>query len=385
MNPYQFVRRFVLGIAIGFISTAVAFAAGDKPPANQGGPAPAGNQPTASDSGQGAQAPAGEASTGSAGSGTTSDSGSGSGAPNLQGTVWDHVPSGGSIRAQADGSWDVLDKSGNVIKNVKDGGASTGSAGSGASTDSSGSGVNLKGTIWDEVPAGGAIRSQADGSWDILDKNGNVIKNVRTGDSKASGDSTSSAGSGGGASPPTTPPVPPPVQQVDYLPTGSTVTHTQNPDGTWSHHFNGTTADGNTLDYDLKPGDSHYPTGHSVYDPPKPYDPLAPQGDGPFETPLEDGSGYIRSHRDKDGKWHHRLHREVGGGVLDFEMKPDHPRYPHDDLRFPKPLDPLPNQQMSANFGDDLKSQAGNSGMGRELAMAGHDGEHPDEHPHADD
>ncbi len=348
-----------------FVYSSNLFAVGTRPPAQQGGQQEQGGGENAPAPAQGGNEPAPAA--GNSG-GTTS------------GTIWDHVPAGGSIRAKEDGSWDVLDKNGGVVKNMSQSQAQ-GNSGSGTTAGQvgtnpvagGGGGTTLQGNIWDHVPAGGAIRAKEDGTWDVVDKNGNVIKNMtneeahgKTGSgSGTSGGSGNQPPAGGGNNqPPAQPPPPPPVQHVDQLPDGSgTVTHTQNPDGTWSHHVERQTSMG-PVSFDLKPGDPLYPTGDPLYDPPKPYDPLAPQGDGPFKTPLEPpANGYVESWRDKDGKWHHKLHKETDMGTLDFELKPDSGYWPHGDPRFPTPLPPLHPTTTSGNFGDDV-------GAGGQLAAA---------------
>src|SRR3989338_280173 len=92
------------------------------------------------------------------------------------GTIWDHVPEGGSIRAEGDGSWTILDRDMKPIGNVPPGQTAPTSPTPPQDSGTSGwSPDNLKGTVWDHGPEGGAIRANADGTWTILDRNMNPV------------------------------------------------------------------------------------------------------------------------------------------------------------------------------------------------------------------
>jgi len=265
------------------------------------------------------------------------------------GTPWDHAPEGGGIRPRQDGNYDVVDKGGKVIKTVTREGKPAGDspAPAPAAPQKPWGPEDMRGTVWDRVPPGGGLRPRGDGGYDIVDKDGKLVETVPAGGEKNSGEPAVPPADGGKAGAPAPPPALPPVTQTDTLPSGATVTHTQNPDGSWSHHYRREDKDGNVVDYDLKPDDDLYPKGHPVYDPPKPAEPKssAPtvKPEEPVVTKTPSG-GTITSTRQPDGTWKHHYHREKeDGSVLDYDLDADDDLIPKDP-RF-QPPDP---------FGDKL-------------------------------
>ena len=215
------------------------------------------------------------------------------------------------------------------------------------------------GTIWDQVPEGGYIRSEGGGKWTILDKNMNPIGTYPP----PEGQPTAGVETQPPPGPPPLPPVVTPTQG------GGTMTSTQNADGTWGHHYHREDSDGNVVDYDIKPEDEGYP-----HDDPR-FWKQNEAGGGRVVTTLP-GGGTITSTRNPDGSWRHQYHRDSPEGYsVDYELKPDSDLYPHNDPRFRNPNQPAPDP-----FGGGTGMNAPGQTLGRDIQQGEFAGApHPDQ------
>lgn len=352
---------FLVWLVLIASSLSELWAAGDKPPAGgQGQQQGGGNTP----------APAGGGTnTGSDPSGSGGQPQGGPQAPaQPTGTIWDHVPEGGSIRAEADGGWTILDRDLKPVGNVPPGQtAPTPPAPDAPPETPAGDGWSpdqMRGTIWDHVPEGGAIRAEADGTWTILDRNMNPIGTYppREGTPPVGGEGATGTGTTT-PTPPSEPPAPPPPPPlVTPLPGGGVMTSQQNADGSWSHHYRRESPDGD-VDYDIKPTDDAYP-----HEDPRFWRPGQTSPDR-IVTRLPNG-GTITSTRNPDGTWTH-FYRSADGNVS-YRMRPSDDLYPHDDPRFQNPNPPPANQPPARNFGDGVGMAPGGSGtLGRDVMHEG--------------
>ena len=111
---------------------------------------------------------------------------------------------------------------------------------------------------------------------------------------------------------------------VSNTPEGGTITSTQNEDGSWDHEYERDLPDGSSLKYKLKPDDPNYPHDDIRFRYGRDKD---ADKDKPIVTDAGDG-GTITSIRLKDGTWRHRYSYEDDERWLEYDLKPDDPRYP---------------------------------------------------------
>ncbi len=269
------------------------------------------------------------------------------------GTIWDHVPEGGSIRAESDGGWTILDKNSNTVGTVPPGqSAPTAPPATPAPAADTGA-PNLQGTVWEHVPQGGAIRAEADGTWTILDANMNPVGTYPPPTGAATGTGSTPPATTGGTGQQPLPPL------VTPLPGGGVMTSQNQPDGSWTHHYRREDADGNVVDYEITPRDDAFP-----HEDPRFWKP-GQTGPDRIVTPLENG-GKITSVRNRDGTWTHTY--SSADGNVSYRLRPNDERYPKDDPRFEDPnkkFEPL----GSTSFGLDSSNPIG-SEMGQDFAQA---------------
>lgn len=278
------------------------------------------------------------------------------------GTIWDHVPEGGSIRAESDGGWTILDKDSNAVGKVEAGQTAPTPPATPAPAFAADTGApDLTGTVWEHVPQGGAIRAEADGTWTILDANMNPVGTYpppQTGAAAGTG-STPSVTTGGTGQQPLPPLVTP-------MPGGGVMTSQNQTDGSWTHHYRREDPDGNVIDYEIGPEDDAFP-----HEDPRFWKP-GQTGPDRIVTRRENGST-ITSVRNRDGTWTHTF-RSVDGNIS-YRLRPDDELYPKDDPRFQDPnkkFEPL----GSTSFGLDSSNPLG-SEIGQDFAQAQpHQAEH---------
>lgn len=354
------LKKIFPAIFLALFFTSSLWAVGNQPPPNAAGggggnqapqpqpqPAEGGN---AAAQGGGSTTPAPAGNTGSTGTSTA-------------GTIWDHVPEGGSIRAESNGSWTILDRNSRPVGNVPPGQSAptpTSQNTDGWTPDS------LRGTIWDHVPEGGGIRANADGTWTILDRNMNPVGNYPPAPSGEGAAPTDSGGSGTQTPPAgenTAPPLPPPL--VTPLPGGGVMTSQPQADGSWTHHYHSVNSDGSIVDYDIRPTDENFP-----HEDPRFWKPGQTSPDRVVTQ--TSGGGTITSVRNADGTWTHQ-YRSADGNV-GYRLRPTDDLYPHDDPRFKDPN--KQNDPFGSNLGPQGSNALGRDVMQEQFASAEHHEDH---------